>query len=53
MRKPVHIVAKEVAGGKKSLPEQVLSSAKVRVMGVGVVRLGPDAPHLVKMTGFS
>ena len=48
MCQPVHIVAKEVADGRKSLSEQVTSSPQVGVMGVGAVRPEADAPHLVK-----
>ena len=39
--------------GRKSLPEQVLSSPQVGVMGVGVVPPETDAPHLIKSAGFS
>ena len=53
MCQPVHTVAKEVADGRKSLPEQGLSSPQVGAMGLGVVRSGVDAPHLVKGAGFS
>ena len=53
MCQPVRIVTKEVADGIKSLPEQVLSSPQVGVMGVGVVRSETSAPHLVKRAGFS
>ena len=49
----VNIVAKEVADGRKSLPEQVLSSPQVGVTGVRVVRPEANAPHLVKWAGFS
>ena len=47
MRQPVHIVAREVVDGRNSLPEQVLSSLQLAVVGVGVVHLEADAPHLV------
>ena len=53
MCQPVHIVAKEVAGGRKSLPQQLFSSPQVGVMGVGVVRPEADASQLVQKTGFS
>ena len=53
MCEPVHVVAKEVADGRKSLLEQVPSSPQVGVMGVAVVRLEADAPHLIKRAGFS
>ena len=53
MCQPVHIVAKEVADGRKSLPEQVLSLPQVGVMSVGVVRPEAKAPHLVQRAGLS
>ena len=53
MCQPVHIVAKEVANGRKSLSEQVISSPQVEIMGVGVVRPEANSPHLVTRTGLS
>ena len=46
------IVAKEAANGKKTLPEQILSSSQAGVMGVGVVRPEANAPHQIKRAGF-
>ena len=43
----------EAADGRKSLPEQVLSSSQATVMGFGVVHSEADAPHLVKRVDFS
>ena len=53
MCQPVRIVAKKVADGRKRVPEQVIPSPQVGVMGVGVVCPGANAPHLVKRAGFS
>ena len=44
----VRIATKEVADGRRSLLEQVLSSPQVGIMGVGVVCPEANAPHLVK-----
>ena len=52
-RRAVRIVDKEVADGRKSLSEQVISSPQVRVMGVGIILPEANAPHLVKWVGVS
>ena len=52
MCQPVHIVAKEITDGRNSLPEQVLSSPRVGVVGIGVVLPEVNAPHLVKRAGL-
>ena len=44
MCQPGHTVAKEVADGRKSLPEHVLSSPQVGVIGVGSSAQRP-MPH--------
>ena len=51
--RPVRIVEKDVSDDGKSLPEQVISLPKARVMlRVGVVRPEANDPHLVKGAGF-
>ena len=41
-------VAREIADGRKSLPQQVISALKGGVIGVGIVPPEANAPHLVK-----
>ena len=41
-------MAKEVADGRKRLPEQVISPPQSGVMGVGFVCAEANAPHRVK-----
>ena len=53
MCRTVRIVEKDVSDDGKSLPEQVISLPKARVMlRVGVVRPEANDSHLVKRAGF-
>ena len=48
MWRPVRDVGTEVADGRKSLLEQVISSSQAGAVGVGVVRPETNGPHRIK-----